>query len=54
MILDTASVSLGSYYYENKNYTNEGNFLNVLRKENNEWKMIRIIFNDLDPIVKQL
>lgn len=43
-----------SYNYEKKNYTNSGNFLTVCRKENDVWKISRLIFNDPQPVVKDL
>lgn len=43
-----------SYNYEGKNYTNQGNFLTVARKESDSWKISRLIFNDPQPTVKDL
>ena len=42
------------YTYDGKHYTNAGNFLTVCRKENGEWKISNLIFNDPQPTVRDL
>lgn len=42
------------YNYDHKNYTNSGNFLTVCRKVDGVWKISNLIFNDPQPIIKNL
>ena len=42
------------YNYDGKNYSNAGNFLTVCRRINGDWKISNLIFNDPQPIVKDL
>ena len=35
--------------YDGQHYTNEGNYLNIVRKRNGEWKLSRLIWNDPLP-----
>lgn len=41
-----------SFNYDNKTYSNEGNYLNVLRNESNQWKLSRLIWNDPLPVIE--
>lgn len=42
------------FNYDGKNYSNAGNFLTVCRRVNGEWKISNLIFNDPQPIVRDL
>jgi len=40
------------FEYDAKVYSNEGNFVNILRKENENWKLSRLIWNDPVPNIE--
>lgn len=41
-----------SFDYEGKTYSNEGNYMNTFRKEENNWKLARLIWNDPVPTIE--